>query len=202
MNVQHLLPTQDALFGILLVAAALFFSLRMKQWLESRRTEYVRRGRRARLAVVTMAMGLLLWGLVAGPVPAKEIFAIPSNGSYDFYQVESAVQIPDPRPAVTGPSAWPGLESPSMANKFSFVDSKVKDSALIIDPGFRTSLTNRIITVAGRIVWFPSFEKIDLGESLDESGPVDIGKLNIERLTGIYELALLSAYESPSGGYN
>ena len=82
------------------------------------------------------------------------------------------------------------------------MDSKLKDSSLIIDPGYRISLSHRIITVSGRIVWLPIFEEYDLLTWVGERESLDMGQLNRERLTGVYELALLSAYESQMFGYN
>jgi hypothetical protein len=196
-------PNEEFLFVALLIAGMLFFSLSMRQWLASKA---LKGGGSVRLAsgfsVITIGIGLLVLGLTSGPVPAKEIFAISSHGSYDFYQVDSSIRNPDLSLTGPNPSAWPGLESNRKESDFSFMDAKVKDSSLIIDPGFRTSLTNRIIKVAGRIAWLPSFEEFDLIKPLNQQGTLDIGKLNRERLTGVYELAWGSAYESQMNGYN
>ncbi|MDX1412345.1 MAG: hypothetical protein R3351_09325, partial [Nitrospirales bacterium] len=99
-------------------------------------------------------------------------------------------------------SAWPDLESNRNKSEFSFIDAKVKDSSLILDPGFRMSLTNRIIKVAGRIVWLPNVDEFDLFKTIHRPASSDIGRLNIERLTGVYELAWISAYEAPMSGNN
>ena len=203
MTVQNMTSIEEVLFGALLIAGMLYFSLSIRQWLASKS---LKGGESIRLAsgfsFVTVAIGLLVLGLTSGPVPAKEIFAITTNGSYDYYQVESTIQNPHLSGAGTNSSAWPGLESNRNKSDFSFMDAKVKDSSLILDPGFRMSLTNRIITVAGRIVWLPDFEEFDLFKPKNEQGRSDMGRLNIERLTGVYELAWVSAYESPMSGYN
>jgi hypothetical protein len=196
-------PNEEVLFVAFLIAGMLFLSLSMRQWLASRA---LKGGGSLRLAsgfsFITVGIGLLVLGLTSGPVPAKEIFAIPSNGNYDFYQVASSIQDPALSPAGTNPSAWPGVESNRNESDYSFMDAKVKDSSLIIDPGFRTSLTNRILTVAGRIVWLPIFKEFDLLKPLSEQESLDMGRLNLERLTGVYELAWVSAYESQLSGYN
>ena len=203
MTVQNMTPIEEVLFGTLLIAGMLYFSLSIRQWLASKSHKG---GEGIRLAsgfsFITVAIGLLVLGLTSGPVPAKEIFSIPSNGSYDYYQVESTVQNPHLSGAGTNASAWPGLESNGNNSDFSFMDAKVKDSSLILDPGFRMSLTNRIITVAGRIVWLPNVEEFDLFTPIHQQGSPDMGSLNIERLTGVYELAWVSAYESTMSGYN
>ena len=203
MSVQNMTTMEEVLFGTLLIAGMLYFSLSIRQWLASKS---LKGGESIRLAsgfsFVTVAIGLLVLGLTSGPVPAKEIFAIPSNGSYDYYQVESTVHNPYLSGAGTNSSAWPGLESNGNKNDFSFMDAKVKDSSLILDPGFRMSLTNRIITVDGRIVWLPDFEAFDLFKPINQQGSPDMGSLNIERLTGVYELAWVSAYESTMSEYN
>jgi len=203
MTVQNMTPIEEVLFGALLIAGMLYFSISIRQWLASKS---LKGGERIRLAsgfsFVTVAIGLLVLGLTSGPVPAKEIFALPSNGSFDYYQVESTIQNPDVGRAGTNSSAWPGLESNRNKSDFSFMDTKVKDSSLILDPGFRMSLTNRIITVAGRIVWLPNVEEFDFFKPTNEQGSPDMGSLNMERLTGVYELAWVSAYESSMGEYN
>ena len=203
MTVQHMTQIQEVLLGALLIAGMLYFSLSIRQWLVSKSTNG---GESIRLAsgfsFLTVGIGLLVLGLTSGPVPAKEIYSIPSNGSYDYYQVEGTIQNPDLGRGASSSSAWPGLESNGSKSEFSFIDAKVKDSSLILDPGFRMSLTNRIITVAGRIVWLPNIDEFDLFKSIHRQGSSDLGKKNIERLTGVYELAWLSAYESPMSENN
>lgn len=203
MTIHTMTLNEEVLFVALLLAGMLFFSLSMRQWLASKA---LKGGGSVRLAsgfsFITVGIGLLVLGLTSGPVPAKEIFAIPSNGSYDYYQVDSTIQNPGLSRAGNNPSTWPGLESNRNESDFSFMDAKVKDSSLILDPGFRMSLTNRIITVAGRIVWLPGFEEFGLLNPLYEQGSLDMGRLNIERLTGVYGLAWMSAYESQMSGYN
>lgn len=203
MTVHNMTTSEEVLFAILLMAGMLFFSLSIRQWLVSKGPKGEGSVRLASgFSLITLGIGMLVLGLTSGPVPAKEIFVIPSHGSYDFYQVDSSIQNPDLSLTGPNPSAWPGLESNRKESDFSFMDAKVKDSSLIIDPGFRTSLTNRIIMVAGRIAWLPSFEKFDLINPVNEMGNLDIGKLNRERLTGVYELVLVFAYESQMSGYN
>jgi len=203
MTIQNMTPNAEVLFVALLIAGILLFSLSLRQWLGSKA---IKGGGRVRVAsgylTVTVGIGLLVLGLTSGPVPAKEMFVIPSNGSYDFYQVDSSIQKPDLSMADTNPATWPGLESNRSESDFSFMDAKVKDSSLIIDPGFRMSLTHRIITVAGRIAWLPSFEGFDLLNPLNEYGSLDMRRLNRERLTGVYELAWVSAYETQVREYN
>jgi hypothetical protein len=172
-------PNAEVLFVALLIAGILFFSLSMRQWLASKAVKgeghvQVASG----YLTITVGIGLLVLGLTSGPVPAKEMFVIPSNGSYDFYQVDSSIQSPDLSMADTNPANWPGLESNRNESDFSFMDAKVKDSSLILDPGFRMSLTNRIIMVAGRIAWLPSFEGFNLLNPLNEHGSLDMGRLN------------------------
>ena len=203
MIVSNTTPIEEILFGALLITGVLYYSLSIRQLLASK---LLRGGEKIRLAsgfsFITLGVGLLVLGLTSGPVPAKEIFSIPSNGNYDYYQVESRVQITDLNQAGTYSSPWPGLGSNRTHSDYSFMDTKVKDSSLILDPGYRMSLTNRIITVAGRIVWLPYVQEFDLFTPLNEQGSPDMGQLNIERLTGVYALAWVSPYESPMSGYN
>ncbi len=198
MTVPDMTPIEEVLFGTLLIAGMLYFPLSIRKWVASKSTDG---GEGIRLAsgfsFITVGIGLLFLGLTSGPVPAKEIFSIPSNGSYDYYQVEGAIQNDDLGRVASNSRAWPGLDSNQSKSEFSFIDSKVKDSSLILDPGFRMSLTNRIITVAGRIVWLPNVDEFDLFKTIHGQGSSDIGRLNMERLTGVYELAWISAYESP-----
>ncbi len=191
MTIHNVTPYENVLFVGLLIAGMVFFSLSVRQWLGSKSLKGKGRVRLASgYSVMTLGIGLLVLGLTSGPVPAKEIFAIPSNGSYDFYQVDTSIQNPEEMMAGIYPADWPGLESGSTESEYSFMDAKMKDSSLIIDPGFRISLTNRIITVDGRIFWVPDFEEFDLFKSLNGEERLDLGKLNRERLTGVYEAGM------------
>ena len=193
----HNLTSDGGLFVAFLIAGTLFYALSMKQGWASKSLKRAKRIRvTAGYGILTLGIGLLILGLNSAPVPAKEIFVVPSNGGYDFYQVDSSIQNPNLTLADPIPQAWPGLESDGTEGEFSFMDTTVKDSSLILDPGFRVSLTHRIMKVAGRIVWARGFEEIALLTPLNDQKSLDMGKLNVERLTGVYELAWLSAYES------
>lgn len=203
MTVYNTTPSGDFLFVTLLGGGMLYSLFLIRQWVASR---LPKEGKGVRLpsgfSIRTLGIGLLVLGLTSGPVPAKEIFTIPSNGSFDFYQVDSTIQKPVLSHAGNNPTAWPGLETNQTESGFTFMDTSIKDSSLIIDPGFRVSLTNRIIKVAGRIVWLPAAEEFNYVVPSNMQVSFDMGKLNLERLTGVYELAWASAYDSQLTGNN
>ena len=203
MIVNTITLSEEMLLGILLIAGTVFFSFWMRQWMASKGSKGLGHIRLAsHFSFVTLGVALLTMGVISGPVPAKEIFAIPSSGGYEFYQLDSSIQRPMPGLSSNNPTLWPSLQTNQMGSEFSFTDSKVKESSLIVNPGYRTSLTNRIITVAGRIAWDPSFVEINLINPLHEKGSLDIAKLNIERLTGVYETAWVFNYDLQMNRYN
>ena len=203
MTFYNSIANQEVLLVTLIAAGTLYLlhSIRTGSASKSPKLESTTR-KFSGYSVMTLGVALMVLTITSGQVPAKEIFSIPSNGSYDYYQVDSSIQSTDTRQVDSRHSGWPGLKSNEGQRSFSFMDSKLKDSSLIIDPGYRVSLSHRIITVSGRIVWLPIFEEYDLLTSLGERESLDMGKLNRERLTGVYELAWLPAYESKMFGYN
>lgn len=148
----------------------------------------------SRYSLMTVGVGLMVLAVVSSPVPAQEIFGLRSESGVEFYRVDSAIDEPALRLTSSETSRWPGLESNRKAHDFTFHDWRTKTSSLILDPGFRTSPSNRIITVSGRIDWVQPFEPIELIDPLREMDSLDIAQLNLARLTGIYETVWVSSH--------
>ena len=203
MIINDITISEQILFGMLLIAGTVLPTYAVRN---TNGSVGPREGRKVPRdsgpSLLTIGAGLLVLGLLSGPVQAKEIFAIPSNGGYEFYQLDGSIQDPLPSERGTSAAIWPSLQSGRLDSDFSFTDSRVKESPLLVNPGYRTSLTNRIITVAGRIAWDPGFVEINLINPLDEQGTFDISKLNIERLTGVYEMAWVFNNDLKGNGYN
>ena len=175
---------------ILLMASVPFMALRLRDWLETKSSvESKKVSRLTQYALVVMSVIIILGGVSAVPAMSEDLFTLSTDRGLEFYVVENSLQNSMENPSNPDESSWPNLQGNELAGAAIFRDSQFKDSALIVDPGFRTSLTNRIVTVGGRIDWVRPLENPLLASPLRENDIEDLARQNLERLSGIQQIA-------------
>ena len=188
---------------ILFMAAVPLIALRSKEWFASASRANIKKdGLMAHFSLVMLTLSILGFGFMTKPSMAKELFVLPASGGYEFYVVEQSLKKPNLSLSGQRESSWPGLESNRLSDDMTFMDSRFKKSSLVVDPGYRTSLTNRIVTVAGRIDWVQPLGQISVAGQLEEITSQDLAQQNVERLTGTRLLAWQITPDASVQGYN
>ena len=178
-------------FGVILLMASVpFVALRLRDWLETKApVESKSPSRLTHYTLVVLSVVIILGGVAAVPAMSEEIFTLSTERGLEFYVVDNSLQKPIANLSSIDNSSWPSIQGTGLTSTAVFRDSEFKDSSLIVDPGFRTSLTNRIVTVGGRIDWVTPLEKPLLASPLGENEIGNLAKLNLERLSGIQQIA-------------
>ncbi len=114
--------------------------------------------------VMVISLVPLLMSFATAPALAKDLFTLATDTGYEYFIVDS--EIVQPKIKLTEVSSPMALDLfGSSSNKtLTLRRSNIFDRAITLDPGFRTSLTNRLITIAGRIAWSrpkPDFKEGD-----------------------------------------
>lgn len=188
---------------ILFMATVPLVALRAKEWFASASWAKIKKdGLIAHFSLIMLSLSILGLGLMAKPSIAKELFVLSANGGYEFYLLDKTLQKPSLSLTAPQESTWPGLENSRLNDDMTFMDSRFKKSSLVVDPGFRTSLTNRIVTVAGRIVWVQPLGQINVASQLEEIATQDLAQQNLERLTGTRLIAWQITPDTSARGYN
>ena len=188
---------------ILFMAAVPLVALRAKEWFASASRANIKKdGLMAHFSLIMLTLSILGFGLMTQPSIAKELFVLPASGGYEFYVVEQSLEKPNLSLSESQDANWPGLENNRFSDDMTFMDSRFKKSSLVVDPGYRTSLTNRIVTVAGRIDWVQPLGQIGVASQLEEIAPQDLAQQNLERLTGTRLIAWQITPDASVQGYN
>ena len=175
---------------ILLMASVPFVALRLRDWVETKsQVESTNPSRLTHYTLVVLSVVMILGGVAAVPAMSEEIFTLSTERGLEFYVVDNSLQKPIANFSGLDQSSWPSIQGSALTSPAVFRDSEFKDSSLIVEPGFRTSLTNRIVTVGGRIDWVTPLEKPLLAGPFGENEFEDLAKLNLERLSGIQQIA-------------
>ena len=198
---------ESLLYGVLIMilfmATAPLMALRAKEWFASASWAKIKKdGLIANFSLIMLSLSILGLGLMTKPTMAKELFVLPANGGYEFYLLEKSLEKPSLSLTTPQESTWPGLENTRLNDDLTFMDSRFKKSSLVVDPGFRTSLTNRIVTVAGRIDWVQPLGPINVAGQLEEIATQDLARQNLERLTGTRLIAWQITPDASVRGYN
>ena len=188
---------------ILFMATVPLIAFRIKEWVGSASWANINKdGLITHFSLIMLSLSILGLGLMAKPSVAKELFVLPTNGGYEFYLLETSLDKPNLSLSAAPETTWPGLENSQLNGEMKFMDSRFKKSSLVVDPGYRTSLTNRIVTVAGRIDWVQPLGQINVASKLEEIASQDLAQQNLERLTGTRQLAWQITPDASVLGYN
>ena len=203
MSMHNELLVYGILGIIVFMATVPLVALRTKEWFASASgTKIKKDGLITHFSLIMLSLSLVGLGLMARPSVAKELFVLPANGGYEFYVVEPSLEKPSLSLTAPRESTWPGLENSRLNDDMTFMDSRFKKSSLVVDPGFRTSLTNRIVTVAGRIDWVHPLGHINVASQLEEIATQNLAQQNLERLTGTRLIAWQITPDASVRGYN
>lgn len=190
MNVDYgLLPSYGVLAVILLMAGVPLLALHTREWLNETASDADGRTRvLGRYSLVALSVSIVTLGVIAAPISAQQLFTLPTEKGFEFYLVDKSLKKPSLNLTEPNQSTWPGLHTSRFGTDVRFIDSETKESSLLVDPGFRTSLTNRIVTVAGRIDWVQPANEFKMAIPFEQRDRKDIALQNLERLTGTPEI--------------
>lgn len=149
------------LAALCMIPLSLFVAPYLRMWITSV-SQNNQQGYREHPQVMTISLVSLLMIFAVTPALAKDLFVLATDKGNEYFIVDS--EIFQPKRSLTEDTSPMTLDffklSPN--NTFTFRGSNIVNMAITLDSGFRTSLTNQLITIAGRIDWSstePSFKE-------------------------------------------
>lgn len=166
---------------LLVITVSPFLAPYLREWMASASPDN-QRGHRIYSRVMVLGVVPLLMSFATAPALAKDLFTLATDTGYEYFIVDSEIiPLKIRLTEVSSPMALDLFDSlPN--NRLTLRQPNIFAMAITLDPGYRTSLTNRLITIAGRIDW--SSTKPDFTES--------------ERASDKQALAYLSIKEHPN----
>ena len=116
----------------------------------------------AHAIVLVISLVPLLMSFATTPALAKDLFTLATDTGYEYFIVDSEIVQPKISLTEVSPPMTLDLFRSSPNKTLTLRGTNILDMPITLDPGFRTSLTNRLITIAGRIDW--SLTKPDIKE--------------------------------------
>ena len=137
---------------VLMITVTPFVAPYFKEWVPSASGNH-QPGHRIYSRVMVISLVPLLISFAIAPASAKDLFILATDAGYEYFIVDSEIlQHKISLSEVESPRAL-DLFASLPNNTLALRRSNIFDRAITFDPGFRTSLTNRLITIAGRIDW-------------------------------------------------
>lgn len=133
---------------LFVITVSLFVAPYLRVWQTSTSRDN-QRGYRINPRVIAISLVPLLMSFAVTPALAKDLFILATDTGSEYFIVDS--EIVQPKISLTEIASPMTLDL--LWSSPTFRRSNIFDMAITLDPGFRTSLTNQLITIAGRIDW-------------------------------------------------
>lgn len=149
---------------LLVITVSPFLAPYLREWMASASPDN-QRGHRIYSRVMVISVVPLLMSFATAPALAKDLFTLATDTGYEYFIVDSEIiPLKIRLTEVSSPMALDLFDS-SPNNRLTLRQPNIFDMAITLDPGYRTSLTNRLITIAGRIDWSSTKPDFKEGES-------------------------------------
>lgn len=96
----------------------------------------------------------------------QQLFVLSTDAGLEIYQVEP-IKKPNLFPSKNFSALWPTSNEFIPINMPTLKLPGTQSSNVLIDPGFRTSVSGRILTIAGRIDWSSSETENQFAKKMD-----------------------------------